>query len=276
MAEKNNGSWFTAERTRYIVYVIIFILASVPLLVPLNLPLEISPNTQSHYDVIEALNAGDLVIFYWNEGTAQWGEMGPPGIVQLQHVLNQDGVKVIIFSAWPESPALFESSLRPKLDLTGKEYGRDWVNLGYFPGGETAIAALATDPHSLAKEDHYGTPVGELPIMDEFNSGEDIALIMGNAPGGYDLFMNQFQSKWETPIIWATPAAVYPSAVPFAESGQLIGLLNSLRGGAEYEKLINMPGRGLSAMDAMSALYVLVMVLIIIGNVNYYLERRNK
>jgi hypothetical protein len=252
----------------------IFALAIFPLLTPLNLPLGISYTTQKYYETVQTLKAGDIVIFHWGEGTAQWGEMGPPGIAQMQQLCNIPGVRIIVFSTTAEAPGLFESNLLPAIDLKGRVYGRDWVNLGYYPGGETAIAALATDPHKLITADYWGHPISELPLMNDFKSGADIALIVGNEPSSGESYLRQFQTKFKTKIVWCSPSAVYTTSLAYFASGQLSGLLNSLRGGAELEKLIGKPGRGMSAMDAMSCLHLWVIVLIVLGNISYFQSKR--
>ena len=260
--------------SRHVIFAAVFIVTIVPIVFPLNLPLVISKTTILYYDAVQKLKSGDTVIFVWNQGTAQFGEMGPPGIAQLQQLMNIPGVKIIVISTGAESPGLFESNLLPEVDLKGKEYGVDWVNLGYIPGGESAIAALATDTWSLVKVDWKGIPITQLPVMDGFRSGADIALIAGNQPSSGEEWMRQFQNKFQTPIVWACVSAGYTTALMFVNSGQLSGILNSLRGGAELEILINKPGRGVSAMDAMSNLHLLVLAVIVAGNVLYFTGRK--
>jgi len=272
---KITTSWFNPDRIRYVLAIIIFVLAFAPLIRPMGLPLKISRTTKLYYDTVEEYAPGSLVLFVWNQGTAQWGEMGPPGIAMLQQLFNLPGTRIIVFTTGVESPALFETNLWPNIDPNGKIYGTDWVNLGYLPGGETAVAALATDPHSALEVDYYNNPIDTLPLMSDFNSGADIDLIVANQVSTGELYMRQFQTKWGTPMVQANPSAVYTSAMVYMESGQLKGLLNSLRGGAELEALINKPGRGLSAMDAMSNLHLFVLFLVVLGNIKYFRERKS-
>lgn len=265
-------SWFTKKRIRYIINIGIFVLGIAPLLFPFNLPLKIGRTTQMYYDTVEALEPDDVVVFLWGEGTAQWGEMGPPGIAQFQQLIDK-GARLIILCSNVEAPGLFDANLKPAIDFKDTVYGEDWINLGYYPGGETVITSLASEPHDTFLIDNYGATLEGMPLWADYQSGEDAVLIVGNQPSSGLGFMRQFQVKWDTPIVWAAPSAVYTSSLIYLESGQLNGLLNSLRGGAELEKLINYPGRGLSAMDALSAIHVWVVILAIIGNVQHYMGR---
>jgi len=275
MAEEKKN-WMNSINARQVIFAAVFIVTIVPILFPLNLPLVISKTTIQYYDTVQKLKSGNTVIFVWNQGTAQFGEMGPPGIAQLQQLMDIPGVKVVVISTGAESPGLFESNLWPAIDPKGKEYGKDWVNLGYIPGGETAIAALATDTWSLVKVDWKGTPISQLPVMEGFKSGADIALIVGNQPSSGEEWQRQFQNKFKTPIVWACVSAGYTTALMFVNSGQLSGILNSLRGGAELELLIKKPGRGVSAMDAMSNLHLLVLATIVASNIIYFKNRGGK
>ena len=268
-------TWFTNERIRYIINIGLFVLAILPLVFPFNLPLKIGRTTEMYYNTVEELNPDELVIFYFAEGTAQWGEMGPPGIAQLQQLVNK-GVNIIVVCGTIESPGLFDANLKPAIDWKDYVYGEDWLNIGYYPGGESFITSLATEPHSAFVVDADGTSLDSLPLWADYQTGEDVVLIIGNEPSSGITFMRQFQVKWNTPLVWAAPSAVYTSSLSYLESDQLKGLLNSLRGGAELEKLINKPGRGLSAMDALSAIHVWVILLTIAGNIQYLRGRMSK
>jgi ABC-type nitrate/sulfonate/bicarbonate transport system permease component len=67
-----------------------------------------------------------------------------------------------------------------------------------------------------------------------------------------------------------------PSEMPYLNSGLIIGLLQSMRGGAELEYLIGHPGVGLTAMDAFTLGHYMLIVFIIIGNIGYlgYVRRK--
>lgn len=265
-------TWFTNERIRYIINIGIFILGITPLVVPFNLPLNISRTTSMYYNTVDNLQEGDIVIFLWGEGTAQWGEMGPPGIAQFEQLVKK-GARIIVFSNNVEAPGLFDANLLPEINFGDYQYGEDWINLGFYPGAETAIASLASQPHSTFLIDAYGTSLDTLPLWADYQSGEDAVLVVGNEPSSGESFMRQFQTRWGTKIVWCAPSAVYTSSLVYLESGQLSGLLNSLRGGAELEKMTNKPGRGLSAMDALSCIHVWIVLLIIAGNIQHHLGR---
>jgi hypothetical protein len=60
------------------------------------------------------------------------------------------------------------------------------------------------------------------------------------------------------------------SEKPYLDSGIILALLQSMRGGAELEYLIGHPGPGLTAMDGFSFGHYMLIVFILIGNVGYF------
>lgn len=57
-------------------------------------------------------------------------------------------------------------------------------------------------------------------------------------------------------------------------AGQLKGLVVGLRGGGEYEKLINKPGEATAGLDAISTTHILIFICVILGNIGYFAARR--
>jgi len=74
--------------------------------------------------------------------------------------------------------------------------------------------------------------------------------------------------------------------VPYVENGQIRGILAGMPGAAEYEELVKTelksrglvikPGEATSMMSAQSMAHVVIVILIIFGNITYYLTRNNK
>ena len=54
----------------------------------------------------------------------------------------------------------------------------------------------------------------------------------------------------------------------------MIGILGGLRGGAEYEILINKPGASVAKMDSESISHLYIIALIIIGNIGYFATKK--
>jgi len=63
---------------------------------------------------------------------------------------------------------------------------------------------------------------------------------------------------------------------PYLQTKQLVGLMPGLLGAAEYEKLINTPEKGTEGMSVQSFVHLLIVVLVIFGNMAFFIRRRKE
>ncbi len=173
-----------------------------------------------------------------------------------------------------QGPLLAEKTIT-YIDTKGKEYGDDYVNIGFFAGAEAAMASFASDIPGLVKVDYYGTPIDQLSVMDGLMDLNDIDLFicLWSGTPGWGEYLRQWYTPYEIPVIGGTLGINGPGAAPYVAAGQLKGLVVGLRGGAEYEKLINKPGEAISGMDAITTSHLLVIAFVIFGNIGYFASR---
>ena len=69
-------------------------------------------------------------------------------------------------------------------------------------------------------------------------------------------------------------AGLVADYAPYMHSRQLIGMVPGLRGAAGYESLIDMKGLGTAGLDAQSIAHIVILLLIVLGNVAFVLDRR--
>jgi hypothetical protein len=63
---------------------------------------------------------------------------------------------------------------------------------------------------------------------------------------------------------------------PFLQTKQLIGLIGGLRGAAEYETQVDKPAKATQWMSIQSIVHLTIIVLVILGNVAYFVSRRRE
>jgi hypothetical protein len=200
-------------------------------------------------------------------------ELAPQSIAVTQHVFNLEGVRFIDVSfQGPSSQLIAETIIYPAVDTKGKEYGKDWVHIGYLAGGETAMATLAADLHYTGK-DAYGTSLTSLPLMNEIKSMEDIDLVIMFAGAEFSWNLRQFAIPFNIPAVVGLLSLSYPDAVPFRASGHIVGTLNGMPGAAQYEFLVGKPGDAIASNDAISLTHYFLLVLVILGNIAYIAQR---
>ena len=174
---------------------------------------------------------------------------------------------------------MFGEQLMKPYEAEGYEYGVHFANLGYIPGGETAIKRFGEDVvESVSNKDFRNNELSSLPIMKGIKDTRDFAAVICYASGnpGIDEWVRQVQGPLDINFLAATVTVNVPKAQPFVDSGQIKGLLAGLRGAAEYELLMNKPGPSVSKMDAQSLGHVVIIAFIFIGNVAFFLGKNRK
>jgi hypothetical protein len=186
-------------------------------------------------------------------------------------------MRIVVACLWPASPPLVERAMTPIAEEFGKEYGTDYVNLGYMAGGIVTLLGMGASIPNTFPTDYGGTPVSQIPLMREVKNFEDIAFVMEISAGtpGTREWVQQVQSRFRVALGSGVTAVSAPNFYPYIQSGQLTGLLGGLKGAAEYETLVGVPGTATRGMDAQSIVHALIVVFILMGNVVYFVSRRS-
>ncbi|HHY17528.1 MAG TPA: hypothetical protein GX524_05580 [Firmicutes bacterium] len=263
-----------------VIYFIMLVGVTVPLISPIGLPMTIVDTTVQAYEEVEKLQPGDRVLMSFDCSPGGAAELEPVAYALLAHFLEKD-IKVYGTTSVPEAIALSRRGLE-FYEKAGKAYGKDYVNLGYFAGGENAVAALSENFRSVFKADINGTPLDQIEMMQEVKDMNDIDMVVSinSGPGGNatsDVWVRQVAVVYpDVPMILAVTAVMAPGDMPYLQSGQIKGLLGGLRPGAEYEMLLEKPGTAVAMMDAQSAAHITILVFILLGNIAYFATKLNK
>ncbi len=262
---------------RRILFALIFVAVVWPLIQPMRLPIGVSPPVQTLYDAVEAIPPGSIVMLGADYSPDTMPELQPMVDTFLRHAFERD-LRVVVACLWPASPPLVERAMTPLAEEFGKEYGVDYVNLGYMAGGIVTLLGMGSSIPVTFPSDYGGTPVTEIPLMQEVQNFDDIAFVMEVSAGtpGTREWVQQVQGRYRVALGSGTTAVGAPNFYPYVQSGQLTGLLGGLKGAAEYETLIGHPGDATKGMDAQSIVHALVVVFILLGNVVYLLSLRSK
>jgi len=274
-----------AKIDRRYLYILVFIVVSIPLLNPLKLPIPIGEHAKRVFDKTESLTAGSVVIESFDYGPSTRPENYPQSKDHLFHA-RELGLKVIALAFWPSGAPIGEEALR---EVYGSdfpdipEYGDTVVYLGYVPGAEVGMQTFADNCATAKGTDHYGTSLPSLPLMQEVQSAEDFDLWAEWASGtpGEQQVIQFVQGRHggpsAVPIVVGATAVSVSGMMNFYISGQIYGILNGLAGAGEYEWLLNVkygyPYEQGPSLDAQSLGHVLILVFILIGNIGYLLTR---
>jgi hypothetical protein len=259
------------------IYLLAWVVVLFPLLNPLGLPIPISQDARTWYNYVEnEINDGDVVLFSPMYGVSGMPELFPMTVATMKHLLTKD-VTLIVVSFWTEGPLVF-NTLLTQVDPTdyGYVYGEDWIRLGYIPGSETAMGSLGASIHNTVTADYVeGRSLSSFPMMDDIQTGEDIDIIVSFETGtpGTPEWMRQFNAPFGTPQITGCIGVSVSGMIPYVQSGQLQALMPGLTVSAEYEILLDKPGLAVAGVDAVSTSHLYVALLVILGNIAYFMTR---
>lgn len=261
---------------RRIIASIALALLVYPLLFPIGLPLAINNYTRITYDVIDDLPEGSVVVFESSFDTGYYGSIGPALTATLQHAMLKHH-KIVVYALHIEGPIVFWTAFNdiPKSVRDTYEYGEDYVFLGFMTGGETAQIKAAEDLRNLYSYDYYGTPLDDIPMLENVNSAEDYDVVISAYRGGE--YGGHTMRIWgetfpEIPLILLNQGVTVP--VNLFDSGLINGYVRGTRGAGEYEMLLRRPAAGVSMLDAMSLFFSWLMIAVVIGNIGFYIRKQ--
>lgn len=262
----------------------------IPLVLEFRLPFDASPRVRALYDEVERLEPGTTVLLAMDYDPATRPELEPFAYAVFRHLLLQKA-KVVIITLWDKAPPLvariiedvvveehdahrgvFEGRDDPPL-----RYGVDYVFLGYKEGKEVVIAGLGQNLRQIYPVDNKNTPLSRLPIMNGLNRLSDFPLIIEVSAGfpGAKEWVQQVVTRYGLRYAAATTAVSVTDIAPYYPR-QMFALVGGMRGSAEYEALVGVPGTATRGLNVLTVGHLLVVVAIIFGNVIYFKTRKKK
>jgi hypothetical protein len=262
---------------RRIIYTLIFISVIVPTLWPLQLPTAVTPETQSFFNAVDSLPSGSRILFPFDCWPSTLAETEPMAVAALRHCFRKDLRVVGLSNVGMGGPSVLERVLLQVGGEFGKEYGTDYVNLGYKANYQAVLLGMGSKIEDIFPTDHHGTRLAELPLMREvpnYDSLKFTVIISDNAM--VDYWVSLVNARYGMPMVAAVTAVMAPKQLSYVQAHQLQGLLGGMKGAAEYERLIGAIDKANRGMDSQSLIHLLIIGFIVLGNVGYFVTRNNR
>ncbi len=262
---------------RRIIFLVIGLCTLVPLLYPVGLPIKISPEVRGVYEYIEKLPEGSALLLSLDFDPASKPELHPQAVAILRHAFSKN-LRVIAMTLWVSGTGMADQLLTQVAQEAGKERGKDYVFLGWSPGGTAVIINMGQDLYTTFPSDYGGKPTKGQAVLEGINSLRDIsyAVSLGAGNPGVEAWYVFGKDKYKFELGGGCTGVIAPGLYPLLRSGQINGLIGGLRGAAEYESLIGQKGRAVAGMDAQSATHLAIIVLVGLCNVFYFSLRKQK
>jgi len=239
-----------AQVLRIVVGLLLIGVVSIALVFNANLgiqPALFPSENVAFYNAIQSLsNAGvhSRVLVGVDYDAALAGELVIAASPVLQDLMTNSSDLVFV-SLNTSGPALAENLIsRAASSLTDYRAAEHIVNLGYLPGGASALAGLAISPRKSAPQTVDGGQAWDKPTLQKIDKIDDfdaVLLLTDNTESARD-WIEQVQTTLEgKPFLVVSSAQAAPGLQPYVHSGQINGMLAGLSGRASYQQLDQAP-----------------------------------
>jgi len=261
-----------------LVYLILIILCGAVVIQPLGLPLNVTAETKQYYETLRNVPEGRVILY--DQALMVQSYVTGSEITQFRIIfdlIRTKHIKFIVLSSCVDGPlggAFIEKLLKEGVDLTGTTYGVDYVNLGWLPGFELVLAAVAKDIQTVTAKDAYGTPISDIPLMKGLKTS-DIDLFAFSCGVSADPWMRQWGSLGK-PILMSGGEQLMSLSVQYYKSGLVTGYINGSRGYAELEQIYGKYTVATALMDATNLVSIYGIALIVLSATMFWYSRRKK
>lgn len=259
------------------VFLAIFLAVFVPFVTGMSLPVgRPSPATVSVYDYIDKLPADSVVMMSYDYSPSSMPELEPMAKAIARQALDND-IRVVAMTLHPQGALMIDRVFKEVAPEVGATYGEDYVIAGFKPGGLAVILGMGRDiPRVYGHTDARGNRLSELPVMNGIRDYDDVALLVDLAANNLpNAWVGYAHERYGLHVAAGVTGVMATDLYPFWKSGQLVGVINGLKGAAEYEYLVDEPGWGLLGMSSQSVAHMLIILFVILGNVGYFLTRES-
>lgn len=260
------------------IYLLFLVAVIIPMFKPMGLPMSITPEVRAFIDTMDSLSAGSVIWIGADYSPGSAAENNPQLAAAFRHAMEKD-VKVIILSLWDQAPDLVQKVITPIAQSLGKEYGVDYVNLGFKPGQGVILRAFARDIATPSGGvDYAGTRLETMPLTQQVTAlnAEQISAVISINTGspGYGDYLNYITDPMGITFLSCPTAGMITGQMPFLRSKQIRGMLPGLAGAAQYEVDKKAPGLAAAQMDAQSLGHLVILLFVILGNLGYMSTRK--
>jgi hypothetical protein len=283
---------------RGLIPILILVAVFVPALLgyidqPLVLPAaaQIRVEVSDVYAQIEGLTENATVVVAFDYSPAAAGELDLVATPLIRHLMARQA-RILAISTVPAGPQLAYTRLTELAsEHEGQsgfayQYGRDYLVLGYIPGGAVGLQAFATAPWELfSGADYLGRGRAETEgrdprarnheaaagLVDSLVEAQLILLLTASRDDlvGWMEQVGRLPGMDQVPIVGGLSAGLEPWARPYYEtdSEQLSGLVTGVPAAAEYAQLVDPQTAGTVALlrQSQTVGLVVVAVFVVIG-----------
>jgi hypothetical protein len=276
---------------RRIIYLVLAAVVILPMLFPSAMHVRVMPPVEKLFNAVDTIDAGKALIIDFDYDPQTLPEQEPMGLAILRHAFKRR-IKVLALSLYVQPLGLAQSALDQVVGEVNAEaqtiadsiiYGRDYVFLGWQPPALVPILGMGESIINVYPKDYYGNQSDTLPLLKTIKNYNQVELLISISSGDPPLWwIGYAQNRFGLHVGVGCTAVSASDFYPFLQSGQFSGLIVGMKGASEYEELvesrlgINKKRKASEALPALTYAHLVMILFIIIGNVGYFVKRRQK
>ena len=245
-----------------------------------TLPIPISREARRIYDFLNSLQEGEYIHLALDYDPPLQAELHPMTLSVLKQCFERK-IKVIITTLHHNgavmAATLIDTACQRHVQRTAylPQSGVDWVYLGYKPLPEIVILGMGQNYRIPYPNDYDNVPVDSLPMMRGIRNLQNVrAIINISGTDASDWWILYGNGRYRVPLALGLTGVLAADYYPYLQTGQVFGLLGGLQGAAEYETLVNAPGKAVAGMPVQVAAHLVMIAFILIGNIGYFVSQR--
>jgi hypothetical protein len=262
---------------RRYLFLFVGLAAFLPLIFPLGLPLGVTPSSEDLFNAVDSLKEGSVVMLTFDYYPSTLPETEPMSYAALRHLFKKN-IRVVTLTTIPLGAlSVMEEVVNNVAREYDKEYGLDYVNLGYKYGYVAVMLGMGRRISDIFPRDNYNNKLEDIPLMQEVKNYDDVDflfIVSDNAT--VDYWVSLVNAQFGVPMGAGVTAVMAPKTFSYLQTKQMVGLLGGMKGAAEYEKLSRNEGRATRGMDPQSIIHMLIIAFIVLGNIGYFVSRGRK
>ena len=263
------------QKIRWIIFAGLFMIVALAYTLEIKMVSQPSYEVQKSFDYIESLPEGTVMMVSFDHEASSLPEVRPISLILIRHAF-RNNLKIIGLSLFAEGTAIGYRTLNKIAAEYDKEYGQDYVFLGFKPQHIAAILGMGESIYDVFPRDYLGNMTDTIPIMIGIENYDNIEMVISITDGDRAVQWIEYAGpRYNQKIMAGLTAAMITSYDPYLASGQLFSVVGGLKGAAEYENLYGESGKGNRGMPAQTAAHLYLIILIIIGNIIYFRSRKS-
>lgn len=280
---------YLTKLDRRVIYLILAIVVILPLVFPSTQKVRVMTPVRKLFNAVEMIPDEKILIIDFDYDPQTQPELEPMAIALLRHAFKRR-IKMAALSLYVQPLGLAKLAMDQVIEEFNSEatttadsiiYGKDYVFLGWQPPPIIPLLGMGISISDVYKTDYYGYKTDSLPMMKNVKNFNDVGLLISISGASAPLWWITYsQTKYGVAVGAGVTAVSASDFYAYFQTGQFSGLMIGMKGGAEYEELIETElkiqqrRKASEALGSLTAAHITIIIFIIIGNVGYFVRRR--